>query len=130
MTVEEELNGRFGIPGVVDFVAGSGGLTKIVIATPQSRAEVYLLGAHVAYWQPVGGQPVIWMSQKSNFAIGQPIRGGVPVCFPWFGPLEGAAGSPRVRGFLSLAVVLHDRGHAPPRAGPGATKRPGELVLA
>jgi glucose-6-phosphate 1-epimerase len=101
MTVEEELNGRFGIPGVVDFVAGSGGLTKIVIATPQSRAEVYLLGAHVAYWQPVGGQPVIWMSQKSNFAIGQPIRGGVPVCFPWFGPLPDAAGSP-LHGYVRL----------------------------
>jgi glucose-6-phosphate 1-epimerase len=101
MTAEEELNGRFGIPGVVDFVVGNGGLTRIVIAAPQSRAEVYLLGGHVTHWQPAGGQPVIWLSQKSNFAIGQPIRGGVPVCFPWFGPLEGAAGSP-LHGYVRL----------------------------
>jgi glucose-6-phosphate 1-epimerase len=101
MTVEEELNGRFGIPGVVDFVVGNGGLTKIVVVAPQSRAEIYVLGAHITHWQPKGAQPVIWLSRASNYVIGQPIRGGVPVCFPWFGPLEGASGSP-LHGYVRL----------------------------
>ncbi|MDO5534748.1 MAG: D-hexose-6-phosphate mutarotase [Propionibacteriaceae bacterium] len=47
-------------------------------------------GAHVWSWQPDGAAPVIWMSAKSQFADGQPVRGGVPICFPWFGP--GRAG--------------------------------------
>ena len=44
-------------------------------------------GAQVWAWQPDGAEhPVVWMSAKSLFADGEPIRGGVPVCFPWFGP--------------------------------------------
>lgn len=47
---------------------------------------VFDLGAHIWSWQPDGAAPVLWMSEKSWFSDGQPIRGGVPVCFPWFGP--------------------------------------------
>lgn len=42
-------------------------------------------GAHVWSYQPDGHAPVLWQSAKSWFSDGQPIRGGVPVCFPWFG---------------------------------------------
>lgn len=51
---------------------------------------VFDQGAHVWSWQPDGAAPVLWMSAKSWFADGQPIRGGVPICFPWFG--NGRAG--------------------------------------
>jgi len=48
---------------------------------------VYDHGAHVWAWQPDGHpHPVLWMSSASAFAEGKPIRGGVPICFPWFGP--------------------------------------------
>lgn len=43
-------------------------------------------GAHVWSYQPAGQAPVLWQSAQSWFVDGQPIRGGVPVCFPWFGP--------------------------------------------
>lgn len=43
-------------------------------------------GAHVWAWNPEGGEPVLWMSERSMFEAGQPVRGGIPVCFPWFGP--------------------------------------------
>lgn len=42
-------------------------------------------GAHVWAWQPDGREPVLWMSTRSMFGDGDPIRGGVPVIFPWFG---------------------------------------------
>lgn len=42
-------------------------------------------GAHIWAYQPDGQAPVLWMSAKSWFTDGQPIRGGVPVIFPWFG---------------------------------------------
>ncbi|MGJ6979194.1 D-hexose-6-phosphate mutarotase [Aestuariimicrobium soli] len=41
-------------------------------------------GAHAWAWQPAGHRPVLWLSGSSNFVDGSPIRGGVPVIFPWF----------------------------------------------
>ena len=42
-------------------------------------------GAHVISWQPAAQAPVIWLSEHAQFASGTAIRGGIPVCFPWFG---------------------------------------------
>jgi glucose-6-phosphate 1-epimerase len=42
-------------------------------------------GAHIWAYSPDGQQPILWMSKQSAFAEGQPIRGGIPVVFPWFG---------------------------------------------
>lgn len=43
-------------------------------------------GAHIASFVPNGQKDVLWMSSKSNFIEGKAIRGGIPVCWPWFGP--------------------------------------------
>jgi glucose-6-phosphate 1-epimerase len=73
----------------VELVAGNGGLSLAKIQTPSSAAEIYLHGAHVSHFQKDGEPPLIFMSRKSHFAPGQPIRGGVPICFPWFGNRDG-----------------------------------------
>lgn len=88
------LNDRFGIPGLVKIEPGNGGLTRIVVTSPLAGAEVYLHGAHVTQFQPAGQQPVLWMSRSSWFEPGKPIRGGVPICFPWFGPRANDPKSP------------------------------------
>jgi glucose-6-phosphate 1-epimerase len=62
------------------------GLQRVVIATPAAEACVYLHGAHVTHYQPRDHRPVLFTSAQSYFAPGKPIRGGVPVIFPWFGP--------------------------------------------
>jgi len=80
------------IPGRVRVAAGNGGLPKISITTKVSTAEIYLLGAHVTGFQKNGEPPLLFMSGKSWFAPGKPIRGGVPVCFPWFGARDGEPG--------------------------------------
>jgi D-hexose-6-phosphate mutarotase len=77
------------IPGRVAIVSGTGGLPKTNITTKSSTAEIYLLGAHVIGFQKTGEPPLLFMSAKSWFAPGKPIRGGVPVCFPWFGARDG-----------------------------------------
>jgi D-hexose-6-phosphate mutarotase len=77
------------IPGRVAVVSGNGGLPKIVITTKTSAAEIYLNGAHVTHFQKNGEPPLIFMSRKSYFAPGKAIRGGVPICFPWFGNRDG-----------------------------------------
>src|ERR1035438_7086912 len=80
---------KFEIPGRVTFVNGSGGLPKINITTSRSTAEIYLHGAHITGFQKNGEPPLLFMSRLSQFAPTKPIRGGVPICFPWFGQREG-----------------------------------------
>ncbi len=81
----ESLNERFAIPGALFFQAGPGGMPMAVLTGKGGQAHVMLHGGHVVHFQPAGQSPVLWMSQKSIFQSGKAIRGGVPVCFPWFG---------------------------------------------
>lgn len=81
------LNSRFAIPGVATVGAGHGGLPVVQISKPGvCTGSVYLHGAHVTAWRPEGAEEVLWLSEKSAWQGDKPIRGGVPVCFPWFGP--------------------------------------------
>jgi len=77
------------IPGRVAIIAGNGSLTKIVVTTKTSAAEIYAHGAHVTHFQKNGEPPLLFLSVKSYFAPGKPIRGGVPVILPWFGNRDG-----------------------------------------
>jgi glucose-6-phosphate 1-epimerase len=79
-----QLNEHFAIPGVLAFHQIPSGLIYASVTTPYATATVYLQGAHLAAWQPTGQQPVLYLSHKSDFAPGKPIRGGVPIAFPWF----------------------------------------------
>jgi len=86
--VPEKLR-RHEIPGRVKIANGPGQLPLVKIRTPWSAAEIYLHAAHVTGFQKNGEPPLLFMSAKSYFAPGKAIRGGVPICFPWFGPREG-----------------------------------------
>jgi D-hexose-6-phosphate mutarotase len=77
------------IPGRVAIKNGMNGLHKINVTTGFSTAEIYLHGAHITGFQKNGEPPLLFMSGKSHFAPDKPIRGGVPICFPWFGPHDG-----------------------------------------
>lgn len=55
------------------------------------HAKISLYGGHVTSWQPINQKPVFWMSDTSLFGNGKGIRGGVPICFPWFGPFDEKA---------------------------------------
>jgi glucose-6-phosphate 1-epimerase len=79
----QQLNDHFEIPGVLRFEERSG-LIRAVATTPVASATVYLQGAHLTHWQPAGQKPVLFLSRKSDFVQGKPIRGGVPIAFPWF----------------------------------------------
>jgi glucose-6-phosphate 1-epimerase len=62
---------------------------------------VYLQGAHVADWTPRGERPVLFMSSNSRFEKATPIRGGVPIAFPWFGPRSDGKEGP-LHGFARI----------------------------
>ncbi len=80
---------------------GPGGLDRLELDAAEGEALVYLQGAHVARFQPKGGTPVLWMSAASGFETGKPIRGGVPICFPWFGRKAGSPEAPQ-HGFARI----------------------------
>lgn len=80
---------KFEIPGYVTIAEGGGGLPKIVVRSGRSTAEVYLHGAHVSEFQREGEPPLLFMSKANRFQSGSPLRGGMPIIFPWFGNREG-----------------------------------------
>jgi glucose-6-phosphate 1-epimerase len=79
---------NFEIPGRVQIIS-VGALPKVVVTSKSSAAEIYLHGAHVTHFEKNGEPPLIFLSRESFFAPGKAIRGGVPICFPWFGAREG-----------------------------------------
>lgn len=58
----------------------------LALANDDGIGTVYAQGAHVASWTPARQDPVLFLSRQANFVEGKAIRGGVPICFPWFGP--------------------------------------------
>jgi len=97
-TISLELLKQHEITGAVAISAGNGGLPRLAITTAVSKAEIYLHGAHVTGFQKNREPALIWVSAASHYAADKAIRGGVPICFPWFG---GRAGAP-AHGFARL----------------------------
>jgi D-hexose-6-phosphate mutarotase len=79
------LNQKFAITGQLEFVQDAGGLIIARIANAHAQASIALQGAHLMTFQSAGEQPLIWLSPAAKLAPGKSLRGGVPVCWPWFG---------------------------------------------
>ncbi|MCL2648525.1 MAG: D-hexose-6-phosphate mutarotase [Phycisphaerales bacterium] len=96
MTDVTLLNKQFGIPGVAQIVTGNGGLPAVQVTNTNdgTTGTIYLHGGHVTAWKPAENQEVLWCSKNSWWEPDKPIRGGVPICFPWFGAREGDATAP------------------------------------
>lgn len=62
------------------------GLHRILIKNQSAEATLYLQGAHLTSFKPRGQADLLWVSGAEPYHPGQPIRGGIPVCWPWFGP--------------------------------------------
>lgn len=88
------------------------------VACGTATGRIYDYGAHVTAWQPRSEQPVIWTPDDLQVTESEPIRGGIPVCFPWFGsgpagdkkPVHGLARTSRwllVDSFLDEAEGTH-----------------------
>lgn len=79
-------SGDVALPQGVSLIGGEGGLPVVRVQTDAASAQIYLQGAQVTSWQPAGSGEVLWLSPTSMFDAGTAIRGGVPLCAPWFGP--------------------------------------------
>ncbi len=87
---------------------GQGGLVFAEIANDYADARVFLYGGHLTHYQPRGEQPVIWLSSESHFENGKSIRGGIPVCWPWFGDAPADPGKP-AHGFARTCLWQVDK---------------------
>lgn len=106
------LNARFAIPQRLRFMDSAPGLPMADIHTPLATARVALQGAQVLAWRPDGMPPVLWLSGAAEFAPGKAVRGGIPVCWPWFGDRAGqsAHGFVRTRLWELRASALDAQG--------------------
>lgn len=95
MTDLSALNRRFGLSDQLSFREIPGGLTVMEVINVHGSAAIALQGGHVMSWRPESqAEPVIWLSGAAKFLPGKSIRGGVPVCWPWFGPRANDATLP------------------------------------
>ncbi len=90
-----QLNNDHGIPGQITFVAGKGGFPLIEVCNDQATALISIYGGQVLSFKPQGSaQDLMFLSQQAYYAEGKAIKGGAPICWPWFGPDPDGAGRP------------------------------------
>jgi len=71
---------------MITFKTLSSGITVLTLSNDHATAEVSLYGGQVLSFKPKNKNDIIFVSKKSLFTPGKAIRGGIPVCWPWFGP--------------------------------------------
>jgi glucose-6-phosphate 1-epimerase len=62
------------------------GIEVVELVSAASTCTVALGGAQVLSFAPRGEPDWLWVSDKARWSVGTALRGGVPICFPWFGP--------------------------------------------
>ncbi len=82
----EQLNAEFAISGQLEFIQGKGGLPFIAIDNGAACALISIYGGQVLRFKPAGtADDLLFLSDKAHYVQGQAIKGGVPICWPWFG---------------------------------------------
>jgi glucose-6-phosphate 1-epimerase len=82
----DELEDKYSIEGEVGFGELENDLIFLTVSNKYADVDICLYGAHVTSFRPYNSMEILWMSPDSNFEVGKAIRGGIPICFPWFGP--------------------------------------------
>lgn len=94
-----ELNQHFAIPGHVEIIEGPGGLPQIRITNTAATAVISAYGGQVLSYHRHGEDELLFLSERAYYADGKAIKGGVPVCWPWFGADPAGQGRP-AHGFV------------------------------
>lgn len=113
MSILNSLNQQHAIENHVQLREIADGVIIAEVANQHALANIALQGAHIATFQPRGEEPVLWLSPNAKFAPGKSIRGGAPICWPWFGPHKADSGLPG-HGFARTVPweLLETRAHS------------------
>ena len=82
------------LPGSVKWIEIAPDYPALVVNHPAAKAQIALNGAHVMEWTPSGESPVLYMSREAELIPSKAIRGGIPICWPWFGPHPSVSTAP------------------------------------
>ena len=90
-----QLNQNYGLGGQVNVVAGKGGWPYLEVANEQATALISLYGGQVLAFKPrTATQDLMFVSDNAYYQTGKAIKGGTPICWPWFGPDPKGLGRP------------------------------------
>jgi glucose-6-phosphate 1-epimerase len=111
----DAMNAKWGQPGRIALSDSPLGGPVVTLSGPVGVAVVALQGAQLLSWTPAGHDPVIWLSPVERLGTVKPVRGGTPVCWPWFAghpsdPAKPAHGFVRTRLWSIEAACLTDNG--------------------
>ncbi len=82
----EQLNAQFAIDSRIQFITGQGGFAYISIDNPHAQALISLYGGQVLSYRPTGeAEDLMFLSERAHYTSGLSIKGGAPICWPWFG---------------------------------------------
>ena len=103
---------EFTIQPQLKFITDENGQEYIEINNDLAIAKIALQGGHIMTWQPKAQtHPVLWLSSNARQDTGRSIRGGVPICWPWFGAhATDATLCPKCAGWGALSVPRKNRG--------------------
>src|SRR5271163_3076554 len=112
-----ELDRHFGIAGLVQVVPDDSGNSIVRVTTHDCSGAMHVHGAQVTSWKPAGAEEVIFVSSRARFSEGQAIRGGIPICFPWFrgkldDPHAPAHGFVRTKMWQLESIIENENGVA------------------
>ena len=83
----KQLNSHHAIAEQLSIISGNGGLPCIEINNEKARALISIYAGQVLEYQPVGdNNNLLFLSNKAHYQSGKAIKGGIPICWPWFGP--------------------------------------------
>ncbi len=83
----EQLNQTFAISSQLKIVEGKGGFPLIEIQNKKAAAKISVYSAQVLSFQPVGEpEEMLFVSENAYYQAGKATKGGIPICWPWFGP--------------------------------------------
>ncbi|MBE7497479.1 MAG: D-hexose-6-phosphate mutarotase [Verrucomicrobiaceae bacterium] len=95
------------LPSCIQLLEAKPGYPVLHVQHRNATGTIALHGAHVMEWMPAHSDPVLYMSPQAVIEKGKPIRGGIPVCWPWFGP--HADSSKPAHGFVRVMMWEFDR---------------------
>lgn len=95
-----QLNQQFAIANTVKFIEGQGGLPFIQVQTDKAQALISVYAGQVLSFKPNNQDAdLMFLSTKAYYQVGKAIKGGVPICWPWFGADPEGKGRP-AHGFV------------------------------
>ena len=96
----QHLNNDHGIAGQVEFIEGEGGLPFARVQSDKASALISVYAGQVLSFQPKhAADDLLFLSNLAYYQPGKAIKGGAPICWPWFGPDPEGSGRP-AHGFV------------------------------